>query len=104
MPLLAGMLYNLFTALVSFFAIWMTKQVALRLAAIAAAVAFTAAFVIAINALISSITVAIPSAITTAASWVVPSNAATCLGVYVSALAIRWVYDWNIKAITLKVG
>jgi len=103
MPLLAAWFGSLFASTVSFLALYITKRVAIVLVAIAAIIAMTASFIAAIEALLVGIAVATPAEISIAASWFIPSNATTCLSIILSAYLARWVYEWQIKIIQLKL-
>jgi len=103
MPLLAGLLGSLFMALVSFFAKYLTKRVAIVLAAIGAVTVVTGAFIAAINAIVAGFVYAVPASIQIGASWIMPYNFDECLGAIVSGHLLRWGYDWNVKIIQWKL-
>lgn len=92
-----GFLAGLFGSLVSFFGQWMTKKAAAGTAAVAALTAFSVGFWVALKALMAGVLVAAPSLC--ALSWLIPSNAAACVSVIVSASVVRAVYDWHIENI-----
>jgi hypothetical protein len=64
----------------------------------------TVALVAAINLAIAMIAVAVPDVVFIAASWVVPSNASTCIGAIVAGHAAKWVYDTQYSVLSMKVG
>jgi hypothetical protein len=64
----------------------------------------TVALVAAINAAIALAAVAVPDVVFIAASWVVPSNASTCIGAIVAGHVARWIYDTQYSVLSMKVG
>lgn len=102
-PYLAGLLGGLFSSLVSFFALYLTKRLALVVVAIGIMLAVTVTFWSACDALIAGIQVAAPYEITRAMSLVLPDNFRSCFAAVMSAHFLRWVYEWNIKIIQLKL-
>jgi len=103
MVTLALWLGALFTSLVSFFAVFITKRIAITLVVIAAIVVVTASFVLAINAAIAAIQYAAPSELVMAWGWLVPDNADDCIAAILAGNVLRWAYDWNVKVIQLKL-
>jgi len=104
MPLLAAFLGNLLTSLASFFALWFTKQVALRLALVAAFIALAVAAFAAIDGAFAALAMALPSELSVAVSWVVPYNAKACAAAIVATYAARWVFDFNTRMLQLKTA
>jgi len=100
MAILAG----LFGGVVSFLAQYLTKQVAITIAAIAALAFFTAGFVAAIEGVYSGLSASIPAWVTTGVSWFLPSNFSVCAGAVLSAEFMGWVYRWNVAIIQMKVA
>lgn len=84
-------------SLAGFFGQWMTKKAALGSAAVAALAALTLGFWVALKALMTGILVAAPAFCEL--SWLIPSNAAACVSVAISATVVRAVYDWHIENI-----
>ncbi len=103
MPLLALWFGKLFASTVAFFAAFMSKQIAVRVAAISALVTVTSVFVLSIESMIQSISVSVPVELTIAATWVWPSNGTACISVILAAHAARWVYDWNTRVIQMRM-
>lgn len=103
MPILAAYIGTLFTSIATFFATYITKRLAIIAAAIALFVSVTAAFFVSIKALLSGLSVALPEAVVIGASWFLPANAVPCVSAVLTALALRWVYHWQIKIIQLKL-
>lgn len=87
---------------------WLTASTARKLGTIAAAVAafvyFANEMKTALDGLIASVSVAIPSTVTTAASWVIPDNAAACLAAIVTGHLARWAFDVAVLGITTKAS
>ena len=106
MPLilwLASLLGSLLSGLISFFAQYLTKRLAIVAMVVSAIAAFTIGFFAAVVALINSIVTAAPAEISYAIMWFIPSNAPSCIAVVLSAHAIRWVYEWNIKIVQFRL-
>lgn len=104
MPLLAAWLGSAIAAVVSFFATWLTKAIAIRVAVIAALVALTLAMVAALEGMLSAVAAVMPAEVSNGLSWFWPSNGTACVAVCVAAHVTRWVYDMNVKALTIKAG
>lgn len=102
MPVLAGYLGSIFTAIVAFLSTWLTRRVAVVLAAVAAIGTVFTAFYSAILALYSSIAVGFP-VVPTYFGCFLPTNIDECLSVILTAMLLRWVYDWQVKIIQLKL-
>jgi hypothetical protein len=103
MPVLAAFLGGLFTQLVAWLGQVLAKRWAIRVALIAFVLTVTATFIAAIEALITGLSVVMPVEVGVAASWVVPDNAVTVVGIRISAEFLRWVYDWNVKVLQYKL-
>lgn len=103
MPILAAWLGSLFTSIATFFAAYITKRLAIIAAAIALMVSITATFFAALRGLLTGVTAVLPDAVVIGASWFLPSNAIPCMSIVLSALALRWLYNWHIKIIQLKL-
>jgi hypothetical protein len=103
MPLLATWIGSLVTSLAGFFATWMTKRVALLLAAMTFIVSTTGTFVAAMQGFASGVSLVAPAELGYALSWFVPGNITLCLSAYYAARVCRWAYDWNIKVIQYKL-
>ena len=92
-----GFLASLLGSLAGFFGQWMTKKAAMGSAAVAALAALTFGFWAALKALMAGVLVAAPAFCEL--SWMIPSNAAACVAVALSATVVRAVYDWHIENI-----
>jgi hypothetical protein len=106
MPLflwLATFLGTIFTSLVTAFAGYMTKRLAIVLAVIAAIAALTTGFFIAIFALASGIATVAPPFVIVAWSLFVPTNLPVLVSAALTARVLRWVYDWNVKIIQYRL-
>lgn len=103
LPWLAGVISGLLTSLIGFLAQFISKRLAIVLIAITTLTALTTAFAAAITALVSGISASTPEYFSIAASWIVPSNTVACLSACVSGRFIRWVYEWNVRIVMMKV-
>jgi len=100
-PFLAGVFGSVMSGLISFLAQFMTKRIAIVIAAIAAVVLVTGVFVGAISALVDTIQFSFPDY--KYAFLFLPSNFEDGFGAIVAAKVLRWAYDWNIKIIQWKL-
>jgi hypothetical protein len=103
LPWLAGILGGFFTTIFQFFAQYLTKRLAVVAAAVTAIATLTTAMFASLSALTSSIAVALPDSIVIGAGLIVPDNAIPSISVVLSAHMIRYVYDWNVKIIQLRL-
>jgi hypothetical protein len=103
LPWLAGLMGGLFSSLVSWFMQFVTKRLAVVAAVISGFVALTVAFLAALEGLVSVILLNSPIELTFAAQLIIPSNFTLCITTMLTARTARWVYDWNIKIIQLKL-
>ena len=103
-PFLAGVMGSLFAGLISFFAKYLTKRIALTAAFITASLGLFAVFFAACWAVLQGIIVAAPPEISLALAFFVPSNAPACLGALLTVNAARWVYDWNTRVIQFRLN
>lgn len=90
-------LASLLGSLAGFFGQWMTKKAAVGAAALSALAALTLGFWVALKGLMAGVLVVAPSFCEM--SWLIPSNAAACVAVAVSATIVRAVYDWHVENI-----
>lgn len=107
MPLLlwlASFLGSIFSSVVAFFFQYMTRKLAITAAVIAAIGVLTVAFFAAVYSLISGLVVHAPDFIIVAASWVVPDNVPALISISLTARALRWAYEWNIKALQMRLS
>jgi len=93
MPFLAALLGSL----AGFLTQWMTKKAAMGVAALGSIFTLTLAFWLALKSAMQSVLVAAPALCEI--TWLIPSNAAACIAVVVSATVVKAVYDWHIQNI-----
>lgn len=106
MPLLlwlGTLLGSLLSAIATFFVQYATKRALIVVAVVAAISTLTFAFFAALVALLNTFLGAVPSQVSYAASWFLPSNATACLAAVVTAHALRWAYEWNVKVIQFRL-
>ncbi len=106
-PLFAGLAAytgTAFTALVGFLAVYITKKVAVTLAALAMVITITTALWAALAALAGGIAVSLPSEVNLAMGWIVPANIKECLSVYMTARLARFVYDVKMQGIKMRMS
>lgn len=102
-PWLAAVLGGIFSSLFAYFANFLTKRLAITAAVVAVIVAVTTAFFAAISAIVGGISAAAPAEVSIAAGLVIPSNATFCISSYMSALLLRWAYQWQVRIIQYKL-
>lgn len=103
-PWLAGILGGLFAGLLEFFIKYVGKKTALTAAFVTASLSLFAVLFSACWGLMQGIVYASPPELSTALRFIVPSNAATCLSAYLTAVVARWVYDWNTRVIQFRLA
>lgn len=102
-PWLAGIIGGLFSAVFGYFTSFLTKRFAVVAAAVAVIVGITTAFFAAIQGLVSGLSIVAPEELSLAAGLVVPTNATACATAYMTALVVRWAYQWNVKIVQYKL-
>lgn len=98
MQWLIAAIMTLLGSVVDFFIKISTRKIAGIVLFLAVFVSLTTAFITAINGLYGLIAMSIPYYIQVAMSWILPTNTGTCISVYVSASAAKWVYRKNLEA------
>jgi hypothetical protein len=103
MPLLAGLLLNLFSGIVGFFAQYLTKKVALGAAAVAVIAGLTISMVAAAKLLVIGVLVTVPqsAALVQGFNMVMPSNFIVCLAAIASAHTGIALYKWNMENVKI---
>ncbi|HSD40089.1 MAG TPA: DUF5455 family protein [Rhodocyclaceae bacterium] len=101
MPILAGLLINLFGGLATFLAGYITKKLAAGVTAMTVFGALTLALYGALALLLNSIAATLPSwPGMEVAAWVAfPDNAPACVGAVISARVAIAVYWWNVRSL-----
>lgn len=102
-PWLAGVIGGLFSAIVSFALKYFSKRLAVVVVGIAFIATLTTAFLAAVSTLVASLTYAMPSEVALIINWVVPNNLSLCISAIITAHVLRWVYEWNVKIVQLKL-
>lgn len=102
-PFIASVLGSLFTGLITFFAQFVTRRIALLTAAILIITTLTTSFFLALNGLVSATQILLPSVVTQNMGLFLPSNISACITAIATAKTLRWAYDWNVKVVQLKL-
>lgn len=102
-PWLAGVIGGFFAAVFKGLVERVTKRIALVGAALVVVVSTTAVFFVAIESIIRGIDAALPPQFGQAAGLFLPSNTVPCIVALLTALALRWAYEWNVKIIQWKL-
>lgn len=103
-PWLAGILGSLFAGLITFFANFLTKKLALTAAFVTASLALFGVFFSVCWSAMQGIIYASPPELSDALRFFVPSNAPACLGAMLTVNVARWVYDWNTRVIQFRLN
>lgn len=104
LPALGVYLLSIISALVAFFASYLTKKLAIRVLGVGVIVGLTATFIAAMQTAITAIEYAVPNTINIAASWVLPTNFGLCFSTIIGVMVTRWLYDWQVKFVQMKVS
>jgi hypothetical protein len=103
LPWLASILGGLFVSIFTFLAQYLTKRLALVLAVVIAISGLTVAFFAAIVGILSGLAQVTPPQLNLALGLVYPTNANLLIASIISARLSRWVYEWNVKVIQLRL-
>lgn len=103
-PFLATVMGSLFSGLLTFFAQYLTKKLALTAAFIAASISLFAVFFSVCWSILQGLIVVTPPEISLALAFFVPTNAPACIGAILSVNVARWVYDWNTRVIQFRLA
>lgn len=103
MPMLATLLVSIFNGLVNFFAAWMSKKIALGVAAVALFSTLTLGLWAAIGLSFTGLVAMIPSdSAILIGLWVaVPDNAQPCIAATIAADTAIALYRWNVENLRL---
>ena len=93
---------SLFPVLVVWFARWFTKKTLYMAAYYAAYLALTAGIFSTLEISITTLAPILPDAYHVAAGLMLPSNSYACLAAVLTAYAVRWVYDWQVKLLDIS--
>jgi len=94
---------SMFASLAALFALYVTKRVAVLIAAVAMILTMTSALWAALSMLIAGISAGVPGNLQIAASWVMPSNATACFSAYISAHVLRFAYDLKSRGVQMRL-
>lgn len=102
-PALATFLGGIFTKLVEGFGTFFTRRLAIVLAAITALVALTTAFMTLLSGMVSLLIPAFPPWLSGGLGHILPSSWPLIVSTVISAQVARWVYEWNVKVVQLRL-
>lgn len=103
LPWLATILGGLFLSFVSLLAQFLTKRLALILAVVLAMSGLTIAFFAGIVGIVNGLAEVSPPMLTQALGLVYPPNANLLIASCLSARVARWIYEWNMKVIYMRL-
>lgn len=101
-PWLAGIIGSLFGGVLSFFAQYFTKRIAVIAAVIVLVTGATITVIGVFEGLLSSLAYVEPDF--TYVGLFLPSNTVPCVAVMVTARITYWVYSWNVRVIQYKLN
>ena len=99
-PALAVFIGQLAATVLGWFAVRMTRGLALNLVVVTMVIGLAVAIATSMMVVISGLSYLTPSYINQAFSYFVPSNAIPCVSAIFSARVIRWVWQWQFYVIT----
>ncbi|MCY1559351.1 hypothetical protein D9M68_963790 [compost metagenome] len=104
MPLLGGLLVNLFGGLVAFLVTWVSRKVAFGLAAVAMSSALTLALFVLMRSLLAALnsyTTGVPAIFVQALAMMIPPAAPFVIASYITIWTATMVYTWQRDLIVL---
>lgn len=99
-PALAMFIGQLAATVLGWFAVRMTRGLAINLTVLTMVIALAAVTASLITLIITGLSYVSPPWLSQGFSYFVPSNAIPCLSAIFSARVIRWVWAWQFYAIT----
>lgn len=104
MPLLGGLLVNLFGGLVAYLVTWVSRKAAFGLAAVAMSSALTLALFVLMRSLLlalNTFATGVPAMFISALSMMIPPAAPFVVGAYITMWTAVMVYTWQRDLIIL---
>ncbi len=102
LPALVAFISSLAGNLVAWFTRYMSRGAAFNLVVVTLLVGLAVTTASSIYALATGLSYALPSELVRALSMVIPSNAVPCVSAIFSAKLIRWVWEWQVVALSFK--
>ncbi|WP_076587973.1 DUF5455 family protein [Vibrio ostreicida] len=100
LPAIAMFFGQLAASVLGWFAVRMTRSLAMNLAMITLLIGLATTVSFSLFLLASGLSYVAPPSLSQAFSFFVPSNAIPCMSVIFSARVIRWVWTWQFFVIT----
>ena len=92
---------SIITGLVTWFAQFMTKRLAVLATVITIIVSLTLAFIAAIEGILAGLTYVAPDL--SGAFAILPGNFSACVSAIVSAKLLKWAYGWHVSFVQMKL-
>ncbi|EGU31007.1 hypothetical protein VII00023_20722 [Vibrio ichthyoenteri ATCC 700023] len=103
-PAIALFLGQLASTVLAWFAVRLSRGLAINLTVLTMIIALAASIALGITLIIEGLSYVSPPGLSQGFSYFVPSNAVPCLSAIFSARIIRWVWQWQFYAITKISG
>lgn len=100
---LAGVIGTAFAGLFAWLLTFMTKRLAIVVLAVGVLLTLTASLFVALESLLSGLVYILPASLTQSVGLFAPSNLSLCVSIVVSAHMLRYVYDWNVRVVQMKL-
>lgn len=95
LPALVMFISNLAAQLLTWFALKLTRNVAIKLTVITSIIGLAALITASIYAIADALQYIAPPSLSLGFSYFIPDNAVPCLSAIFSAKVVRWVFEWQ---------
>lgn len=99
-PSIAIFLGQIASNILGWFAVRMTRSLAINLTVITLIIGIAAGIALSIYTIAGGLSYIVPDSLSQGFSYFVPSNAIPCISAILSARLIRWLWAWQFYAIT----
>ncbi|WP_194089229.1 DUF5455 family protein [Vibrio hibernica] len=99
-PALIAFLAQLAATVLGWFALRLTRNVAINLTVLTMVIGLALTTALALSVIFSGLSYVVPPNLSEGFSLFIPDNAIPCLSAIFSARVIRWVWQWQFYAIT----
>lgn len=103
MPALAAFIGTLFTSLLTFFGLYLTKRIAIIAVVLTMITAVVTAFTLAMSGILQGLQNIYPTGGVALGLALLPSNTDTCIAAVVTTHITAWAYSWNTRILQYKL-
>lgn len=100
-PWLATAIGSFLSTMIGWFAVFVTRRIAIIAATITVIISLTVAFIAGIESIIAGISYVAPDL--SGAFAILPGNFTACVSAIVTAKLLKWAYSWNITLAQMKL-